>query len=235
MKMKVFGLSMIAVALFAMTGRSAAHSVEGAEVKRTVIANYPVNPPSEGWTGPMVIANYPINGVSAYPMTVPTIATYAPVHYQAVPVTYQAPVPVPMPMQVPVQVQYVQQQAATQVIPTPVVYPVVQPAPKPVPVVQTKAVSYQAAPQLTLQKLRPSDCVCARSATGAKVNVFNTAARWQAAPSTTIGGGKTTIDVRGFHQGYWRVSYRQKSGGVKYGWVREQDLICKETRLRISR
>jgi hypothetical protein len=82
--------------------------------------------------------------------------------------------------------------------------------------------------------MRPVDCICARSATGAKVNVYNTAARWQAAPTTKIGGGKTTVDVRGFHQGYWRVSYRNKSGGVKYGWVREHDLVCKQTRVMAS-
>ncbi|MDA8603656.1 hypothetical protein N9M21_04470 [Alphaproteobacteria bacterium] len=227
MKMKVLGLSVIALALFAITGRSVAHPVQGAAVQRTVIANYPINPQSPVLTGQTVIANYPINGVSAYPMAAPTMATYAPTHYQAVQVPIQAPLPVPMPAQVPVQVQYLQQQASTQVIPAPVSYAVAQPVPTP-------TVSRPIAPSLPVQALRPSDCICATSRTGAKVNVFNTAARWQAAPTTQVGGGKTTVDVRGFHQGYWRVSYRNKSGGLKYGWVREQDLVCKETRLRVG-
>ena len=129
MKMKVLGLSVIALALFAITGRSVAHPVQGAAVQRTVIANYPINPQSPVLTGQTVIANYPINGVSAYPMAAPTMATYAPTHYQAVQVPIQAPLPVPMPAQVPVQVQYLQQQASTQVIPAPVSYAVAQPVP----------------------------------------------------------------------------------------------------------
>lgn len=258
MKFKVLGLSLVALATFAISSRSVAHPAYSAPTNRTVIANFPINPQAPVMTGPMVIANYPINGVGAYPVAPPSYATYAPAHYSAaqvpVRVPVQVPVPVQMPVQVPVQHTYVQQ-ASTQVIPAPVTYQVVQPAPVPVPVVKQQAEvrvvhqpaaaavshvsqsahlsqsAHVAAPQTTLRPMRPVDCICARSATGAKVNVYNTAARWQAAPATQIGGGKTTVDVRGFHQGYWRVSYRNKSGGVKYGWVREQDLVCKQTRV----
>ena len=241
MMYKVFGLSLVALATFAIPARSVAHPAYSAPTTRTVIANFPINPQAPILTGPMVIANYPINGVSPYPVTPPSYATYAPAHYS----TVQVPVPHQMPVQVPVQHTYVQQ-ASTQVVPRPVTYQVVQPAPAPAPVpvavaapaikqqaaaVSVSQVGHTAAPQTMLRPMRPVDCICARSATGAKVNVYNTAARWQAAPTTKIGGGKTTVDVRGFHQGYWRVSYRNKGGGVKYGWVREHDLVCKQTRV----
>lgn len=241
MMYKVFGLSLVALATFAISARSVAHPAYSAPTTRTVIANFPINPQAPILTGPMVIANYPINGVSPYPVTPPSYATYAPAHYS----TVQVPVPHQMPVQVPVQHTYVQQ-ASTQVVPRPVTYQVVQPAPAPAPVpvavaaraikqqaaaVSVSQVGHTAAQQTMLRPMRPVDCICARSATGAKVNVYNTAARWQAAPTTKIGGGKITVDVRGFHQGYWRVSYRNKGGGVKYGWVREHDLVCKQTRV----
>ena len=218
MKFKILGLSVVALAMFAVSARTVAHPAYSAQTNRTVIANFPIAPEATARTGPVIIANYPINGVSAYPVAAPSYATYAPAHYTAV----QVPVPVQMPIQVPLQHQYTQQ-ASVQVIPSPQTHPVLQAAPV--------AVSQPRHGVAPLKTLRPVDCICARSATGAKVNVYKTAARWQASPDAQIGGGKKTVDVRGFHQGYWRVSYRNKSGGVKYGWVREGDLVCKTTRV----
>ncbi|MGA0235740.1 MAG: hypothetical protein ACO3NE_09145 [Alphaproteobacteria bacterium] len=129
MMYKVLGLSLVALATFAISTRSVAHPAYSAPATRTVIANFPINPQAPIMTGPMVIANYPINGVSPYPVTPPTYATYAPAHYS----TVQVPVPHQMPVHVPVQHTYVQQ-ASTQVVPTPVTYQVVQPAPAPVAV-----------------------------------------------------------------------------------------------------
>lgn len=150
------------------------------------------------------------------------------------PVTYQVVQPAPAPVPVTVPVPVVKQQAEVRLVHRPTAAAAVSHVSQSAHISQsahTSQSTYVAAPQATLRPMRPIDCICARSATGAKVNVYNTAARLQAAPATQIGGGKTTVDVRGFHQGYWRVSYRNKSGGVKYGWVREQDLVCKQTRV----
>ena len=221
MKFKIIGLSLIALATFAVSARTVAHPAYSAQTNRTVIANFPIGSSAPVSTGPVVIANYPINTVRTYPVAAPSYATYQPAHYS----TLQVPVPVQMPVQVPLQHTYTQQ-ASVQVISSPIIQPVVSP-----PAVAVSQTRYAVA---TPKTLRPVDCICARSATGAKVNVYKTAARWQAIPDAKIGGGKTTVDVRGFHQGYWRVSYRSKGGGVKYGWVRQGDLVCKTTRVMAS-
>ena len=76
---------------------------------------------------------------------------------------------------------------------------------------------------------RPYDCVCARSASGAKVPVYLTASRWHGPAKAYVGGGKRLVDVTGYHQGHWRVGYYPKGeDGIQYGWVRESDLVCKE-------
>ena len=141
--------------------------------------------------------------IANYPITTTTTG------YQ----TYVQPVQV-QPVQVPVTTHHTQYQ--------------VVPAPQPV-----RYIHVQPKPQVYVHgTVIPTDCVCARSATGKKVNVFATAGRWQGVPKAKIGGGKQLIDVRGFHQGYWRVSYypNGNSGNIEYGWVRQADLVCKETR-----
>ena len=55
---------------------------------------------------------------------------------------------------------------------------------------------------------------------------------FRSVPKAKIGGGKKLIDVLSFHQGYWRVGYYPNGNGesIEYGWVRQADLVCKETR-----
>jgi hypothetical protein len=128
------------------------------------------------------------------------------------------------------QVQPVQVQAVHVPVKTYQTQYQVVPVPTPQPV---RYVHVQPKPQVYVPStVVLSDCVCARSATGKKVNVFATAGRWQGVPKAKIGGGKQLIDVRGFHQGYWRVSYYPNGIGnsIEYGWVRQADLVCKETR-----
>ncbi len=75
----------------------------------------------------------------------------------------------------------------------------------------------------------PYDCVCARSASGAKVPVYLTASRWHGPAKAYVGGGKRLVDVTGYHQGHWRVGYYPKGeDSIQYGWVRESDLVRKE-------
>lgn len=193
---------------------SGAHPINNTVAQPTVIANFPVNGPSYGPAHRMIIANYPINSYGAYPAGMPGGQGYAPVvSYSAPPVLPVAPVapPVLTYSSVPAPVPYVEQ-ASFKAVPAPV--------PK---VVAPPVIHHMAVPLPVHQ-----DCICARSASGGKVNVFRTAGRWQSSPMAKIGGGKKTIDVRGFHQGYWRVSFRQADGGVKYGWVRAADLVCKK-------
>lgn len=107
----------------------------------------------------------------------------------------------------------------------PVAAPVYAPAPKPIVITRPKP-----AP-VVRTGLKPFDCVCARSASGKPVKVYNVASHRARVSVAKVGGGKRTMDVRGFHQGHWRVSYTPMGeSGVQYGWVRQADLTCKETR-----
>lgn len=227
--------SVLALGAVLSASASGAHPLDDRWVKTTVIANFPINGPayygpSTVVNKPTVIANFPIHGHGAYPGTLPVVATYAPAHYQgaSVPVALNAPVPVQ-----PAGVAYT---PVITPVPAPMPAPVVYvPAPAPAPVlapVVTKQVTQQV---IVVAAPHPQDCICARSASGGKVNVYRTAGRWQSTPVTKLGGGKKTIDVRGFHQNHWRVSYRDANGGAKYGWVRHDDLVCLEKRAPRSR
>lgn len=202
---------------------ASSHPAHSHHSGQTVIANFPIDQGGLPSPAHMVVANYPINAVSGYSKTASPMPTYTSVHYPAVTVptivASATPVPTPMPVVTPVVVhQPVIVQAP--VIKTHVI--------KSAPPVAHHHVTVAPARPVVLALPRHQDCICARSASGGKVDVFRTAGRWQSTPMAKIGGGRKLIDVRGFHQGHWRVSFREPAGGVKYGWVRQGDLVCED-------
>lgn len=215
----------------------------GYDHRRMVIANYPIEviEPGMGYQAMpatpapypatvgkrTVIANYPIETTTEYrhvsTTVLPATTVYTgPIHAASV------PMPAPMPAGVPtLSVEPTTQYfiVEPQPLAVPVAAPVYAPAPKPIVITRPKP-----AP-VVRNGLKPFDCVCARSASGKPVKVYNVASHRATVSVAKVGGGKRTVDVRGFHQGHWRVSYTPMGeSGVQYGWVRQADLTCKETR-----
>ncbi len=106
----------------------------------------------------------------------------------------------------------------------------------------TTTTSSGASAQLTAQQAKggkkiladgtPYYCWCAQSADGEKVPVYATTGNARTVPIYKIGGGLATFDVESYYNGSWRVSWRLPDGNVKYGWVKEDAVICKRTLTR---
>ena len=75
----------------------------------------------------------------------------------------------------------------------------------------------------------PYHCWCAFSADGERVPVYSTASRNATVPKHHVGGGTKTFDVESYLDGFWKVSWRERDGGIQYGWVREERVACKRT------
>lgn len=78
----------------------------------------------------------------------------------------------------------------------------------------------------------PYYCWCAYSADGERVPVYAVASPNASIAKHYVGGGSKTFDVESYLDGFWKVSWRETGGGVKYGWVREERVACKRTLTR---